>query len=176
MKELYYMTQYANYMTDAGYYESMGEQLKELDRELLAYLCKELAPNVCDQWNEILFEILYCVKPENLDVLIEAWEYLADGEFKDFLDVLSIDYERYLNPDNYIYDYDTLEAIADDDFRTNGINAGAHYWYKKLDTNYSYFVFNGYQNGFYYFDTFDEALLDFVNFDDIKQDILDYFK
>ena len=176
MKELYYMTQYANYMTDAGYYESMGEQLKELDREQLAYLCKELAPKVSDKWNEILFEILYYVKPEDLDVLINAWELLADGEFKDFLDVLSIDYKRYLTPDDYIYDYDTLEAIADDDFRANGINAGARYWYKELDANYNYFVFNGYQNGFYYFDTFDEALLAFVDFDNIKDDILDYFK
>ena len=174
--ELYYMTQYANYMTDAGYYESMSEQAKKLDREQLSYLCKELAPNVADQWNGILFDILYYVKPEDFDTLVEAWEFLASGEFEKFLDVLMIDYESYLNPDSYIYDYGTLEAIADDDFKANGINAGARYWYDKLDTNYNYFVFNGYQNGFYYYDTFDEALLDFIDFDSIKNDILDYFR
>ena len=171
MKELYYMTQYANYMTDAGYYESMKEQLKELDRDQLAYLCKELAPKVCDQWNEILFEILYYVKQKDLNVLVEAWEYLADGEFKDFLDVLGVDYDGH-----GIYDYDEMEEMADDDFRTNGINAGARYWYKDLDTSYSYFTFNGYMNGLNCHDSFDKALLDEVDFYDIKNDILDYFK
>ena len=175
-KELYYMTQYADYMSDAGYYESMSEQVKKLDREQLGYLCKELAPKVTDEWNEILFDILYYVKPEELDILIEAWERLATGEFENFLEVFNIDYERYLNPDNYIYDYDTLEDMADNDFKTNGIHAGALYWYKELDARYNYFVFNGYQNGFHCYDTFDEALLDFVDFDSIKNDILDYFK
>ena len=176
MKELYYMTQYANYMTDTAYYESMSEQVKELNREQLSYLCKELAPKVADQWNEILFDILYYVKPEDFDTLVEAWEFLADGEFKDFLEVLNLDYERYLNPDNYIYDYDTLEDMADDDFKANGINAGARYWYGELDAYYNYFVFNGYQNGFHCYDTFDDALLDFVDFESIKNDIVDYFR
>lgn len=177
MKELlYYMTQYANYMTDDAYYESMGEQLKELDRDKLTYLCKDLAPKVSDKWNEILFKILYYVKPEDLDVLVTAWELLAVGQFETFLYMLSIDYERYLNPDDYIYDYYTLEAIADEDFKANGINARAHYWYKELDGNYNYFVMNVYQNGFYCYDTFDDALLDFVDFDDIKNEVLNYFK
>ena len=177
MKELlYYMTQYANYMTDDAYYESMGEQLKDLDIERLSYLCAELAPKVSDKWNEILFKILYYVKSEDLDVLINAWEFLAAGEFENFLEVLHIDYELYLNPDDYIYDYYTLEAIADKDFKANGINARAHYWYKELDAGYNYFVFNAYLNGFYYYDTFDEALLDFVDFDDIKNEVLNYFK
>lgn len=176
MKDLYYMTQYANYMTDKDYYESMEEQLKKLDREKISYLCKDLATKVDDEWNEVLFDILYYVKAEDLDVLIEAWEYLADGKFKDFLDVLNIDYEKFLISDNYIYDYDTLETIADEDFKTNGIRANALYWYDELDSNYEYFVFNGYQNGFHCYNTFDEALLDFVDFDSIKNEALDYFK
>lgn len=176
MKELYYMTQYANYMTDAGYYESMSEQLKELDREKLSYLCKELAPKVADEWNQVLFDILYYVKPEDFDTLIEAWEFLADGEFKDFLEALNLDYENYLDPDNYIYDYDTLEDMADCDFKANGINAGARYWYGELDGYYNYFVFNGYGNGFHCYDAFDDALFDFVDLDIIKNDILDYFR
>lgn len=176
MKELYYMTQYANYMTDEAYYESMSEQLKELDRDQLSYLCKDLAPKVADKWNEILFDVLYYVKAEDLDVLIEAWEHLADGEFKDFLDVLSIDYERFLNTDDYIYDYDTLEMIADEDLKTNGIRANALYWYDELDSSYNYFVFNGYQNGFHCYDSFDDALLDFIDFDSIKNEVLEYFK
>lgn len=176
MRELYYMTQYANYMTDEAYYQSMSEQMKELDRDQLSYLCKELAPKVADKWNEILFDILYYVKPEYLEVLIEAWEYLADGEFKDFLDVLSIDYERFLNTDNYIYDYDTLEMIADEDLKANGIRANALYWYDELDSNYEYFVFNGYGNGFHCYDSFDDALFDFVDFDSIKDEVIEYFK
>lgn len=171
MKDLYYMTQYANYMTDAGYYESMGEQLKELDREKLSYLCKDLTPKVADKWNEILFDILYYVKPEDLDVLIEAWEYLADGEFKDFLDVLDIDYDGH-----GIYDYDTMEEMADDDLKINGITANAILWYKDLDSNYAYFTFNGYMNGLNCYFSFDEALLDEVDFYDIKKRILKNFK
>mgnify|MGYP001319210987 CR=1 FL=1 len=175
-KDLYYMTQYANYMTDQGYYESMSEQLKELDREQLSYLCKELAPKVSDIWNEILFDILYYVKPEDLDTLIEAWEFLADEEFRDFLNVLGLDYESYLSPDSYIYDYDTLEEMADNEFKTSGINASARYWYDELDASYNYFVFNGYQNGFHCYNTFDDALFDFIELDSIKNDIIDYFK
>lgn len=176
MNELYYMTQYANYMTDEAYYESMSEQVKKLDKKQLSYLCKELAPNVADQWNEVLFDVLYYVKPEDFDTLIEAWEFLADGVFRDFLDVLNLNYENYLNPDNYIYDYDTLEEMADCDFKANGINAGARYWYNKLDPYYNYFVFNGYGSGFHCYDRFDEALLDFADSDAIKKDIANYFR
>lgn len=175
MKDLYYMTQYANYMTDEDYYKSMEGQLKKLDREKISYLCKDLATKVADEWNEVLFNILYYVKTEDLDVLIEAWEYLADGHLKDFLDVLDIDYERFLNDDNCIFDYDTLEDIADNDFRTNGIRANALYWYDELDSNYEYFVFNAYRNGFHCYNSFDDALLDFIDFDDIKNVVLDYF-
>ena len=58
--KLYYMTQYANYMTDEAYYESMSEQVKKLDDELLSELM-EIVPSVDDKYNTILFDLLFII-------------------------------------------------------------------------------------------------------------------
>lgn len=173
---LYYMTQYANYMTDEGYYEGMSEQLKQLDHERLSYLCNELAPKVADKYNELLFNLLYTVNNDQLDKLIEVWELLADEDLEGLFNLVNVDYNDLLNPDNYIYDYDTLEQIADEDLKTNGINANALYWYDELDSNYNYFVFNAYGNGFHYHDTINDALGDYIELNDILDLIKDYIE
>lgn len=170
------MTQYANYMTDDGYYEGMKEQLEQLDNERLNYLCNDLAPQVEDKYNEILFNLLYTVNNDQLDKLIEIWELLEDGDLEGLLDLVNTDYNDLLSGDDFIYDYYTLEEIADEDLKSNGIRANALYWYDKLDSNYNYFVFNGYCNGFHYYDTINEALDDLIEFDDVLDVIKDYIE
>jgi hypothetical protein len=170
------MTQYANYNTDEGYYQEMSEQLKQLDHEKLDHLCNVLAPQVEDKYNELLFNLLYTVNNEQLDKLIEVWELLADGDLEGFLNLVNVNYNDLLNVDDLIYDYDTLEQIADEDLRTNGINANALYWYDELDSRYSYFVFNAYGNGLYCYDTINEALGDYIELNDILDLIKDYIE
>lgn len=170
MDLLYYMTQYANYMTDESYYESMKEQLEELDNELLKELM-DLAPYVSDTYNEVLFDLLYRVDDGGLELLIELWECLKDDDIHSILELLNIELYELTNGEE-IYTYDELEELADLDFRNNGIHASAAYWYNELvsKSGYNYYVFNGYMNGFY---TYDD-LTELIDQDALKKAILDY--
>lgn len=170
MNLLYYMTQYASYMTDEGYYESMKEQLEELDNELLKELM-EIAPYVSDTYNKVLFDLLYHVDDSDLEMLIEIWEYLKDDDIDSIIKLLGMELYELTNGEE-IYTYDELEDLADTDFRNNGINASAAYWYNELVSNsgYSFYVFNGYMNGFY---TYDDST-ELISQDALKKAILDY--
>ena len=117
------MTQYASYMTDAGYYESMADQLKVLDGDALEYLVTKLAPKVNDFYNKYLFDLLYLIDNDGLDVIIEAWEHLADGKISEFLEVFDLDMYNLIDPDDIPQSYDDLMAWADEDLKNNGVNA-----------------------------------------------------
>src|SRR5690554_2426765 len=180
MKKLYYMTQYASYMSDAGYYESMADQLKVLDGDALEYLVNTLAPKVNDLYNKYLFDLLYLIDNDGLDVIIEAWEHLADGKISEFLELFDFDIYDLINPDDMPRSYDDLMDWADEDLKAHGVDARCLYWLDDLEkqSSYNYFVFNAYMNGFTAYDSIDDALVDVLvdAWDDIFEIITDKLK
>ncbi len=180
MNKLYYMTQYASYMSNAGYYESMADQLKVLDGDALEYLVTKLAPKVSDTYNKYLFDLLYLIDNDGLDIIVKAWEHLADGEISEFLEVFDINVYDLIDSDNIPQSYDDLMAWADEDLKSNGVDARCLYWLDDLQkkSNYEYFIFNGYANGFYEYDSIDDALADALvdAWDDIFDIITDQLK
>ena len=173
---LYYLTQYANYMSDEGYYNEMQDQLQVLDDELLQELM-DLVPKVNDNFNKILFDLLFTVDNDQLQELITVWQYLSINDIENALNVLNIDVMELFEGDDTLFDYQTLEDIADEDLRANGINANALYWIKdlKLNNGYNYYIFNGYANGFYYYDNLNDAIDEVIGFTVIENKIKDYF-
>lgn len=170
------MTQYANYMSDEGYYKEMQDQLKVLDDELLQELM-DLVPDVSDKFNKILYDLLFTINNDQLQELITVWQYLSINDIEEALNVLNIDVMELFEGDDTLFDYQTLEDIADEDLRANGINANALYWIKDLELNngYNYYIFNGYANGFYYYDDLNDAIDEIIGFTAIKDIIFDYF-
>lgn len=176
LHKLYYMTQYANYMSDEGYYNEMQDQLQILDSELLQELM-DLVPDVSDRFNKILYDLLFTINNDQLQELITVWQYLSINDIENALNVLNIDVMELFEGDYYLYTYNILEEMADEDLRANGINANALYWIKDLELNngYNYYRFNGYGNGFYYYDELIDAIDDVIDFETIKDIIIDYF-
>lgn len=173
---LYYLTQYADTTTNEGYYNEMSDQLKVLDSELLQELM-DLVSKVNDDFNKILFDLLFTIDNDQLQELITMWQYLSIDDIEQALNVLNIDVMELFEGDDTLFDYQTLEDIADEDLRANGINANALYWIKDLELNngYNYYIFNGYGNGFYYYDDINDAIDEVIGFVVIENKIKDYF-
>ena len=68
--------------------------------------------------------------------------------------MLSVDLWDFLS-ENEIYTPDTLEEFADEDLKSNGINARSLYWINEINYDAKYQQFNGYVNGFYNLDDAD---------------------
>ena len=173
MTKYFYLTQYDECgMFNEDIMEILEKNNQGAEGESLNQLLK-IVPEVADRYNKELYEIMMSkgLDNDNIDIILEAWEHLADGELAEALDVLSIDYYRLL--DNYgiiPFDAATLEEIADADLKANGINADALYWSDRIDSNCIH-VFNAYGNDFDYYDDMNE-LLDYYFDDCIKDDFI----
>ena len=174
MKKYFYLTQYEESgMPDEFVMEILEKNNQGAEGESLDQLL-EIIPEVKDKYNQELYNAMKggCLNNENVDVILEAWEHLADGELAKALDVLSIDYYSLL--DNYgviPFDTNTLEDIADEDLKANGTAADALYWYDKIYSDRIH-VFNAYGNDFDYYDDMNE-LLDYYFDDCIKDDFIE---
>jgi hypothetical protein len=170
------MTQYADTTTNEGYYNEMQEQLKILDSEALQELM-DLVPEVNDRFNKILYDLLFNIDNAQLQELITMWQYLSIDDIENALNVINVDVMELFDGDDTLFDYQTLEDIADEDLRANGINANALYWIKDLELNngYNYYRFNGYANGFYYYDDLNDAIDEVIGFTVIENKLKDYF-
>lgn len=171
MKKYFYLTQYDECgMFNEDIMEILEKNNQGVGCESLEQLL-EIIPEVADRYNQELYNVMMSGGLNDVDVILEAWEYLADGKLAEALDVLSIDYYRLLdNYDVIPFDADTLEDIADEDLKANGINANALYWYDRIDSNCIH-VFNAYGNDFDYYDDMNE-LLDYYFDDCIKDDFI----
>lgn len=177
MNKYYYLTQYDGCgMFDENIIKRLETNNKRVKSESIDKLLK-IVPEVKDKYNQELYNIMMCkgLYSENIDIIIEAWEHLAKGEITEALEVLGVDYYQLLsNYDVTPFAADILEEIADEDLRTNGIEANALYWYNEIDSRYIH-VFNGYGNGFDYYDDMDDLLTYYFN-DCIKDDFIKALK
>lgn len=131
-RALWYLTQYASYQTDEGFYQSFTECINvEIDPDKLNELLKIMTDS-SDNINEIVFNhFLFNLDNEKIEKLIELYELINDGDFYGVMDLLGVElFELY--PDEYIATAEEFEELADQDFKANGINANAIYWYHKL--------------------------------------------
>jgi len=132
IKEAYYMTQYASYMSDEGFYESFLECLPcDIDFTLLIEFL-ELTKNATDQVNEKVYNsILFHLDNDKLEILIKLYTALEDEDINELENLLDID--RYeLFPDDRIGYASDFEDMADNDLKCNGISANAIYWAKDI--------------------------------------------
>lgn len=162
-KRLCYLTQYADYMTDEGFYESIEEHIKknELNINLIAKISK-LMTKISDNYNIKIYSKIWQAEDDNdLLVLIDLLSAIIRENSKEVAELLDVDFWDFL-AEREIYTPAMLEEIADEDLRANGINANALYWVKEIDYGAKYQELNGYANGFYNLDDTDiiEMLLD----------------
>lgn len=171
MKKYFYLTQYDECgMFNEDIMEILDKNQKEVEGESLDQLL-EIIPEVADRYNQELYNVMMNGGLNNVDVILEAWEYLAAGRVARALDVLDIDYYSLLeNYDVIPFDAATLEEIADADLKANGIKADALYWYDKIDSNCIH-VIDAYGTDFDYYNDMSE-LLDYYFNDCIKEDFI----
>lgn len=162
-KRLYYMTQYADYMSDEGFYQSVDEIIKsnDLNIDLIAKI-SELMTESSDRHNVKIYGKMWQAEDDNdLLTLINLLRAIINDDLDAVAGLLDVDLWDFM-AEKEIYTPDDLEEYADEDLRANGINARALYWVKEINYSAKYQEFNGYANGFYDLDDADiiEMLLD----------------
>lgn len=162
-RRLYYLTQYADYMTDEGFYQNMDEHIKsnELDIDLITEI-SELMTETSDNHNIKIYGKIWQAEDDNdLLTLANLLSAIIDENSEAVADLLDVDLWDFLTKKD-IYTPDYLEEMADNDLKANGINANALYWVNKIDHGAKYQELNVYANDFYDLDDADiiEKLLD----------------
>lgn len=162
-KRLYFLTQYADYLTDEGFYQSIEEHIKknDLDIDLIAKISELMTENN-DKINKKIYGKIWQAKDDaDLLALIDLLIAIIEENSEEVAELLDVDLWGFL-AERDIYTPETLEEIADEDLRANGINANALYWINEIDYGTKYQKLNGYANGFYNLDDADiiEMLLD----------------
>lgn len=162
-KRVYYMTQYADYMSDEDFYQSVDEIIKsnELDIDLIAEI-SELMTETSDRHNVKIYGKMWQAEDDNdLLTLINLLSAIINDDLDAVADLLDVDLWDFM-AEKEIYTPDDLEEYADEDLKANGIDARALYWVKEINYCAKYQEFNGYANGFYDLDDADiiEMLLD----------------
>ncbi len=177
VKNLWYFTQYESccmadetvlsYLVENAI-KNGGIELAEeiaLDPDLEELL--SLAPEVSDEYNEILYKKLMSSEAVSYADLAEIWEKLAEGDLEGVCDFLNIDiYE--LDPDLVIGTPEGFEGWADEDLKANGIDANAIYWAKEIPAS-NYCTLDIY-NIFSEYDSLSE-LIEEIGIDTIKEEI-----
>lgn len=177
MNKYYYFTQYdASGMFDEDIIRTLEDNNEGAEGDDLKRLL-EFVPEVDDKFNKCLYDVMMNegLRSDNVAVIANAWECLASGEIADALTILGVDCDDILaSCDIAPFDADTLQEIADDDLKANGINANALYWYDRIDSNCIH-VFNAYGNGFYYYNSIDDVITDYFS-DYIKDAFIEALK
>ena len=168
--KLYYLTQYASYMTDSGYYSSLKEcltsnfkkeGLKQHDVNDVMFkielLVSDLMPLVSDSINNKVYDLIFRVKNiYQINNIITFYDNIINNELYEIPGI-----EDYML-ENGIFSPDLYEEFADEDFRANGINASARYWFNKINYKYDYIALNVYMNDFIVYDI-EDIILNYIN-------------
>ena len=165
---LWYFTQYASYMFDDDAIIAMKEGLSGITAtgDLLRLL--NVAPDVSDKYNEILFGLMIrgVLNDDNIAATADAWEELKADDLRGAFDALNAwrklddiledTFIDYIAGDVY-----ELEEMADEDLKANGIKASALHWYQDLPSE-GYAVIDC-MDRVYSYRNEEEALLDYVD-------------
>ncbi len=163
IKGAYYMTQYASYTTDEGVYEALISSLEanETDFDLVTEFL-ELTHDASDFINQKVYDsVFYNLTDEKIEILIKLYEAIENENMGDLEDLFNISFYELF--DGYVGDYDFFEMLADDDLKSNGINANAIQWAHKIPCDGDMYELDAY-------DDFNE-----ITFDDILERIFENY-
>lgn len=168
----YCLTQYDRCgMFDDDIIDALRENTASiLDKALLSEILDN-APNVNDNYNDILYELLMAgkINDNNIELLAEIWQALADGDMEQVLRLINLDLYD-LASDYYIGTPDDLYNLADDDLRANGADANALYWVNDIHYGSAYNALDC-CNVIHAYDSLDDLIDDLVDFCDIENAI-----
>lgn len=126
----YYMTQYATYMTDQGFYETLAESLPaDIDFDRLAEWLN-MTTDAPDRLNVLAYDHIFNLSNEVLDGLIALYEAHEKGTDA-LMDLLKVD-PWELFPDDCVGTSDYFEEMADADLKASGLSSHAIYWAKDI--------------------------------------------
>lgn len=163
IKGAYYMTQYASYSTDEGVYEALISSLEanETDFDLVTEFL-ELTKDASDFINQKVYDtVFYNLTDEKIETLLNLYEAIENESVSELEDLFGISFYELF--DGYVGDYDFFETLADDDLKSNGINANAIQWAHKIPCDGDVYELDIY-------DDFNE-----ITFDDILERIFESY-
>lgn len=168
LKQAYYMTQYASYSSDEGVYEALLSSIdeNETDYDLMIEFLK-LTHDADDFINQKVYDsVFYNLTDEKLKTLIELYKAIDNEIIIDLEELFDVSYYELF--DGIVGECDYFEMIADEDFKSNGIDANAIYWANKIpydDNLYELDIYNDFRE--ITFDDIVERLFDRYDLNDI---------
>ena len=163
-KSLYYITQYADYMTDGDVYNLIEELTEKHDLEIDLFVeIAELMTSTDDKINAKLFnKMLEVTDDSDLQYIIDLLTAI-DNEDINEIDTLTDNALSDYMSDYNIQDAELWDEIADYDLKENGIDASCLYWVKDINYHVDYLQLNGYENGFNEMTT-EEVITEFMEY------------
>ena len=126
----YYMMQYATYMTDEGFYETLAECLPDdIDIDRLAEWLN-MTPDAPDRLNQMAYDHIFNLTNDMLDGLIALYEACEKGADA-LMELLGVD-PWELFPDETVGTSEFFEDMADADLKAHGLSSRAIYWAKDI--------------------------------------------
>ena len=148
-KSLYYITQYANNMSDEQFFERIDNRVAYYENVLDIDLFIEIAalmPNVSDAINERLFaKMMRATSDADLQIIIDILTAIDNEDLGELDRLTNYGLDRMMNEEE-IHDESYFIEIADMDLKENGLEASCLSWANDIPTNFEYAELDIYDN------------------------------
>ena len=137
--DLYYITQYANSMSDEQFFNRLDCMIKEhdLDDDLFIEIAESM-PNISDAINEKLFnEMLEATSDADLEIIINILAAVNDEDLSELDKLTDYGLDRMMSECN-INDENYYNELADWDLRENGLQASSLSWANDIPYDFEY--------------------------------------
>jgi len=138
-KSLYYITQYANDMSDEQFFDRLDWMIKEYDLELDLFIeIAEMMPNISDIINQKLFEkMMEATSDGDLMIIIMILTAVDNENIYELDRLTNYGLDRMMNEES-IHDESYFAELADMDLKENGLEASSLSWANDIPTNFEY--------------------------------------
>ena len=146
-KSLYYLTQYADYMSDEQFFDELDRMIKEYDLELDLFIeIAEMMPNISDTINQKLFEkMMEATSDGDLMIIIMILTAVDNENIYELNRLTNYGLDRMMNEES-IHDESYFAELADMDLKENGLEASSLSWANDIPTNFEYAELDIYDN------------------------------
>jgi len=146
-KSLYYLTQYADYMSDEQFFDELDRMIKEYDLELDLFIeIAEMMPNISDTINQKLFEkMMEATSDGDLMIIIMILTAVDNENIYELDRLTNYGLDRMMNEES-IHDESYFAELADMDLKENGLEASSLSWANDIPTNFEYAELDIYDN------------------------------
>lgn len=145
--DLYYITQYANTMTDEQLFDTIDYIVKlyDLDLDLFIEIAEKMTQTP-DAINEKLFEkMIEATSDADLEIIIMILTAVDNEDIYELDKLTNYGFDRMLNENN-IADENYFNELADMDLRENGLEASCLSWVNDIPSNFEYAELDIYDN------------------------------